>query len=77
MRPIYSGKQESPVMDAGVELDNGKVEMKKETVEIICRALLAIVAALRKEYGLPEYHNVTISLNDNIAGMSNGDILPQ
>jgi len=49
--------------------------MSKQTAEIICRALLAIVAAIRKEYGLPEYHNVTISLTDNIAGIFNSDII--
>ena len=38
--------------------------MSKQTVEIICRALLAIVAALRKEYDLPEYHNVTITMTE-------------
>jgi hypothetical protein len=42
--------------------------MSKATVEIICRALLAIVAALRKEYGLPEYHNIVIHVDGDIAG---------
>lgn len=41
--------------------------MNKETAEIICRALLAIVAALRKQYGLPEYHGITIQVNDSVA----------
>ena len=36
--------------------------MSKQTVEIICRALLAIVAALRKEYDLPDHRNITIEL---------------
>lgn len=41
--------------------------MSKLTADIICRALLAIVAALRKEYGLPTYRGVTIELhNDDI-----------
>jgi len=44
--------------------------MNKQTIDIICRALLAIVAALRKEYGLPEYHNVTIQMSDNLAGVT-------
>jgi hypothetical protein len=41
--------------------------MSKFTADVICRALLAIVAALRKEYGLPEYHHITIELCDNDA----------
>jgi len=42
----------------------------KQLAEIVCRALLAIVAALRKKYGLPEYKGVTIEIgdNDSIAG---------
>ena len=40
--------------------------MSKDTVDIICRALLAIVAALRKQYGLPEYHNITILVQENV-----------
>ena len=43
--------------------------MSKQTADIICRALLAIVAALRREYGLPEYHNVTIHVTDTISGV--------
>ena len=38
--------------------------MSKTTVDIIIRALLAIVAALRKEYDLPEYHNITITMTE-------------
>ena len=34
--------------------------MTKQTAELICAALLAIVAALRKENGLPDYRGVTI-----------------
>lgn len=49
--------------------------MNKLTVDIICRALLAIVSALRKEYGLPEYHHITISVNDDIACAVNSDIM--
>lgn len=49
--------------------------MQKQTVEIICRALLAIVSALRKEYGLPDHKNVTISMNDNIAGITDNGIM--
>jgi hypothetical protein len=41
--------------------------MNKLTIDIICRALLAIVAALRKEAGLPEYHNIVITISDNPA----------
>lgn len=36
----------------------------KQLAEIICRALLAIVAALRKRYDLPEYKGVTIEIKD-------------
>ena len=43
-----------------------KIELSKYAVDIICRALLAIVAALRKEYDLPEYHNITISVSDSL-----------
>ncbi len=49
--------------------------MSKPTIDIICRALLAIVAALRKEYGLPEYHNITITVNDSVAGYVKSDII--
>jgi hypothetical protein len=44
--------------------------MNKTTVDLICRALLAIVAALRKEYNLPEYHGITIMVSDkdDVAG---------
>jgi len=38
--------------------------MTKQTAEIVIRALLAIVAALQKEYGLPNSRNVTILLVD-------------
>jgi hypothetical protein len=38
--------------------------MSKTTIDIVCRALLAIVAALRKEYGLPEYHNIVIRMTE-------------
>lgn len=36
------------------------MQLDRLTVDIICRALLAIVARLREVYGLPEYHGVTI-----------------
>ena len=39
----------------------------KQLAEIICRALLAIVAALRKRYGLPVYKNVTLEIKDGDA----------
>ena len=46
----------------------------KQLAEVICRALLAIVAALRKKYGLPDYKGITIEIgeNDSIAGFTNG-----
>jgi hypothetical protein len=39
--------------------------MSKKTAEIIVRALLAIVAAIRSEFDLPEYKNITIVIYDN------------
>jgi len=36
----------------------------RQVAEIICRALLAIVAAIRKKYGLPDKHNVTIMMTE-------------
>jgi hypothetical protein len=32
----------------------------RELAEYVCRALLAVVAAIRKRYGLPEYKNISI-----------------
>ena len=45
----------------------------KQLVELICRALLAIVAALRKRYDLPEYKGITIEIkeSDTLAGVTN------
>ena len=43
--------------------------MSKATAEIICRALLAVVAAIRKEYDLPEYHHITIRVEDTLVGV--------
>lgn len=34
----------------------------KELADVICRALLAIVSAIRKKYDLPSYHGVTVVL---------------
>jgi hypothetical protein len=42
--------------------------MSKQTAEIIIRHLLGIVAALRKEYGIPMHsQEITIADSDNIA----------
>lgn len=49
--------------------------MNKTTIDIICRALLAIVAALRKEYGLPEYHGITIQVTDSLTSPPDYDIM--
>jgi len=38
--------------------------MDKTTADLICRALLAIVAAFRKAYELPEYHNINIIITE-------------
>lgn len=32
----------------------------KQIADIICRALLMIVSAIRKRYGLPDYHNLVL-----------------
>lgn len=44
----------------------------KQLAEIVCRALLAIVAALRKRYELPEYRGVTVEIRstDSVAGVA-------
>jgi hypothetical protein len=34
--------------------------MSKQLADIICRALIAIVVGIRKEYGLPDYKNVVL-----------------
>ncbi len=39
----------------------------KQLADVICRALLAIVAAIRKRYDLPVYHGVTISVTETFA----------
>ena len=44
----------------------------KDLADIICRALLAIVAAIRKRYDLPTYKGVIIEIkeSDTIAGVT-------
>ena len=44
----------------------------KQLAEIVCSALLAIVAAIRKKYDLPEYKGITILIkdSDSLAGIS-------
>ena len=46
--------------------------MSKKTVDIICAALLAIVSALRKEYGLSDKNNITVIIHDgdSVAGVA-------
>lgn len=47
--------------------------MSKQTIDIICAALLAIVSALRKEYGLTDKSNVQIVVikpTDTLAGIT-------
>ena len=36
----------------------------KQLADIVCRALLAIVAGLRKKYDLPNYHNIVLIVQD-------------
>lgn len=40
----------------------------KELADLICRALLAIVAALRRKYDLPDYRGITVNITsiDNV-----------
>jgi len=52
----------------------------KVLADVICRALLAIVAAIRKKYGLPEYHNIMIFIQEKSSDeipMPMGDLLPK
>jgi len=50
--------------------------MNRETADLVCRALLAIVAALRKAHGLPEYRGiiVLIEVRENPAIASQSDL---
>lgn len=34
----------------------------KHLAELICRALILIVVAIRKKYGLPEYKGITLKI---------------
>ncbi len=36
----------------------------KEIADIICRALIAIIAVIRKKYNIPEYKNISVSLTE-------------
>lgn len=42
--------------------------MSRKTADVICRALLAIVAVIREENNLPVYNNITIEIKDSITG---------
>lgn len=44
----------------------------KELADLICRALLAIVAAIRKRYDLPTYKGITIEVKegDTVSGVT-------
>lgn len=37
----------------------------KELADIVCRALLGIVAGIRKKYELPTYQNIIIEVKEN------------
>lgn len=39
--------------------------MSKQLADVICRALIAVVVALRKEYGLPDYHNIVLIVQNS------------
>jgi hypothetical protein len=51
--------------------------MSKKTADIIIRALLAIVAAIRSEYDLPDYKNITISFSGNFEEIEKRAIIPK
>jgi len=34
----------------------------KTLADLVCRALLAIVVAIRKRYGLPDYKGITLKI---------------
>jgi len=34
----------------------------KQLADLVCRALLAIVAAIRKRYNLPDYKGITVKV---------------
>jgi len=34
----------------------------KQLADLVCRALLAIVAAIRKRYGLPDYKGISLKI---------------
>lgn len=61
-------------MVIGTDADRKRKEgkMSKQTIDIICAALLAIVSVLRKEAGLPDKNNITviISNGDTLAGIT-------
>lgn len=38
----------------------------RELADIVCRALLAIVAGLRKRYNLPEYRGIMVVLQEQV-----------
>lgn len=42
------------------------MELTPKTVDTICRALLAIVAALQEAYDLPKYKNITLEVRTEI-----------
>jgi hypothetical protein len=41
----------------------------KDLADVVCRCLLALVAAIRKRYGLPTYHGVTVVLQTEPPGV--------
>ena len=44
----------------------------KALADIICRALIAIVVGIRKRYGLPDYHNIAIVIQEQAEGYNVG-----
>ena len=60
------------VVGAYADYKRKEGKVSKQTIDIICAALLAIVSVLRKEAGLPNKNNVAVIImdNDTLAGIS-------
>ena len=60
------------VVGAYADCKRKEGKVSKQTIDIICAALLAIVSVLRKEAGLPNKNNVAVIImdNDTLAGIT-------
>ena len=50
--------------DGAVLRRKGSIMSDKELADIVCRALLAIAAGIRKKYGLPDHKNITVEIRE-------------